>query len=46
MSTANRPVEGALYCASVLSLPFAIERLVPMLAAAIDGESATTIPSA
>lgn len=39
------PVEGALYWASVLSLPFAIERLVPMLAAAVDGDPATAIPA-
>jgi len=40
------PVEGALYWASVLSLPFAIERLVPMLAAAVDADPATGIPAA
>lgn len=37
------PVEGALYWASVLSLPFAIERLAPMLAAALDGDPATPV---
>lgn len=37
------PVEGALYWATVASLPFAIERLVPMLAAAIDGDPSTQV---
>lgn len=38
------PIEGALYWASVLSLPFAIEHLTPMLAAAADGDPATAVP--
>ncbi len=38
------PVEGALYWASVLSLPFAIEHLTPMLAVAVDGDPATAVP--
>ncbi|MGQ0615972.1 MAG: ABC transporter substrate-binding protein [Acidimicrobiia bacterium] len=38
------PIEGALYWASVLSLPYAIERLVPMLAAAVDGDPSTPVP--
>lgn len=38
----TEPVEGALYWASVASLPYAIDRLVPMLAAATDGDPATT----
>lgn len=38
------PVEGALYWATVISLPFAIDRLVPMLAAAVDGDPATGVP--
>jgi len=40
------PIEGALYWASVLSLPFAIERLAPMLAAAVDGDPSTAVPTA
>lgn len=41
------PIEGALYWASVASLPYAIERLVPLLAAAADGDPATrpTVPA-
>lgn len=38
------PVEGALYWASVLSLPFAIEHLTPMRAAAVDADPATDVP--
>lgn len=37
------PLEGALYWASVSSLPFAIDKLVPMLAAAVDGDPATQV---
>jgi iron complex transport system substrate-binding protein len=37
-------VAGGLALISVLSLPFVIERLVPMLAAAVDGDPATTVP--
>jgi iron complex transport system substrate-binding protein len=39
------PIEGALYWASVASLPFAVERLVPMLAAAVDADPATPVPT-
>lgn len=39
------PVEGALYWASVLSLPYAIEHLTPMLAAAVDADPATEVPA-
>lgn len=39
----TEPIEGALYWATVASLPFAIEGLVPMLAAAIDGDPATPV---
>lgn len=35
------PVEGALYWASVASLPFALDRLVHRLAAAADGNPET-----
>ncbi|MGQ0679803.1 MAG: hypothetical protein ACT4OM_09150 [Actinomycetota bacterium] len=38
------PIEGALYWASVSSLPFALDKLVPMLAAAADGDP-LTIPT-
>lgn len=38
------PIEGALYWASVASLPFAIDQLVPLLAAAVDGDPATEVP--
>ena len=37
------PIEGALYWATVASLPFALDGLVPMLAAAVDGDPATTV---
>lgn len=36
---------GALSFSTVLSLPYAVEHLVPQLAAAVDGDPATTIPS-
>ncbi len=36
---------GALSFSTVLSLPYAVEYLVPQLAAAVDGDPATTIPS-
>ncbi len=39
------PINGALYWASVLSLPFAIEHLAPRLAAGVDGDPATEIPA-
>ncbi len=42
----TEPVEGALYWASVTSLPFAIERLVPQLTAAVDANPATAVPGA
>ena len=41
----EEPVNGALYWASVLSLPFAIEHLGPRLAAGVDGDQATEIPA-
>lgn len=34
---------GALAFGSVLSLPFALDRIVPMLAAALDGDPTTTV---
>lgn len=37
----NDPIAGALSFSTVLSLPFALDRLTPMLAAAIDGDTAT-----
>lgn len=37
------PVEGALYWATISSLPFAIDKLVPMLAAAVDGDPVTQV---
>ncbi len=37
------PIEGALYWATVASLPFALDGLVPMLAAAVDGDPATPV---
>lgn len=37
----TEPVEGALYWASVASLPFALDHLVPQLAAAVDGNPQT-----
>ncbi|MEX0789962.1 MAG: ABC transporter substrate-binding protein, partial [Actinomycetota bacterium] len=41
----TEPIEGALYWASVASLPFAIDQLVPQLAAAADGNPGTTAVS-
>jgi len=38
-------VSGAIGFNSALSLPIAVERLVPRLAAAIDGDPATEVPS-
>lgn len=43
---ANDPLAGALSFSTVLSLPFALDRLVPKLAAAIDGDSDTEMSSA
>lgn len=40
------PVEGSLYWSSVASLPFAIDALVPLLAAAVDGDPATVVGTA
>jgi iron complex transport system substrate-binding protein len=37
-------VAGGLALISVLSLPFVIERIVPMLAAAVDGDPDTPVP--
>jgi iron complex transport system substrate-binding protein len=37
----NDPIAGALSFSTVLSLPFALDRLTPMLAAVIDGDPAT-----
>lgn len=39
------PIYGALAFSSVLSLPYALEHLIPKLAAAVDGDPATTAPS-
>jgi iron complex transport system substrate-binding protein len=43
---ANRMVAAAMSYGSVLSLPYALERLEPEIAAAIDGNPATPVPSA
>ncbi|MGH3087771.1 MAG: iron-siderophore ABC transporter substrate-binding protein, partial [Rubrobacteraceae bacterium] len=40
------PVSGALNFSTVLSLPFALENVVPRLAAAIDGDPETEVESA
>ncbi|WP_353476664.1 hypothetical protein PVT71_28145 (plasmid) [Salipiger sp. H15] len=37
---------GALSFGSVLSMPFALDRLEPEMTAALDGDSATVVPSA
>lgn len=37
------PVYGALSFSTVLSLPYALEHLVPRLAAAVDGDPATPV---
>lgn len=42
----NEPVAGALSFSTVLSLPFALDELVPQLAAAVDGDLATEAASA
>jgi len=36
---------GATSFVSILSIPFLLDELVPMLAAAVDGEPATAVPS-
>lgn len=38
-------VVGALTWATVLSIPFALDALVPMIAAAVDGDPATAVPA-
>lgn len=38
------PLQAALSFSTVLSLPFVIDKLVPKLAAAIDGDPATKVP--
>jgi iron complex transport system substrate-binding protein len=43
---ANEPLAGALSFSTVLSLPFALDGLVPMLAAAVDGDPETEATSA
>jgi len=35
---------GALSFSTVLSLPYAVDHLVPLLAAAIDGDPSTPVP--
>lgn len=37
------PLYGALSFSTVLSLPYAVDELVPLLAAAVDGDPATTV---
>ena len=37
------PIEGTLDWATVAGLPFALDGLVPMLAAAVDGDPATPV---
>ncbi|MCA0938799.1 ABC transporter substrate-binding protein [Salipiger pacificus] len=39
-------LSGALSFGSVLSMPYALERLEPEIAAAVDGDPATVVPSA
>ncbi len=40
----DKPLGAALSYNSVLSLPFAIDGIVPLLAAAVDGDPATEVP--
>ena len=42
----NEPLAGALSFSTVLSLPFLLDKLVPQLAAAVDGDSKTKAQSA
>ena len=42
----NSTLGGATSFVTVLSLPYLLDGLTPMLAAAIDGDSATTVPAA
>ena len=39
------PLGGATSFVSVLSLPYLLDGLVPMLAAAVDGDPATEVPA-
>lgn len=41
----DKGAAGALTWSTVLSIPFALDRLVPKLAAAIDGDPTTEVPS-
>ena len=45
-AVADPLLAGALSHASLLSLPYALDRLVPEIAAAADGDPATPVPSA
>ena len=45
-AVADPLLSGALSHASLLSLPYALDRLVPEIAAAVDGDPATLVPSA
>ena len=39
------PLGGATSFVSVLSLPYLLDGLVPMLSAAVDGDPATEVPA-
>lgn len=42
---ANKVMSGALTWSTVLSVPLAIDQLIPMIVAAVDGDPATEVPS-
>lgn len=42
----NSPLGGATSFVTVLSLPYLLDNLTPMLAAAVDGDPATVVPAA
>jgi iron complex transport system substrate-binding protein len=45
LSSFDDPLGGATSFVTVLSLPYLLDSLVPMLAAAVDGDPATVVPA-
>lgn len=46
LDSENSPLGGATSFVTVLSLPYLLDNLVPMLAVAVDGDPATVVPAA